>query len=72
MDIFARASAGQQLNLDKVELLPIGPNSGPVQEQGAGNEGGATGDGPEPPFYGHRRRTCDGLARAKGESVVPV
>ena len=31
MDIFARAS-GQQLNLDKVELLPIGPNPGPVEE----------------------------------------
>jgi hypothetical protein len=33
MDVFARrASAGQQLNLDKVELLPIGPNPGPVEE----------------------------------------
>jgi hypothetical protein len=31
MVVFARAS-GQQLNLDKVELLPIGPNPGPVEE----------------------------------------
>jgi hypothetical protein len=31
MDVSARAS-GQQLNLDKVELLPIGLNPGPVEE----------------------------------------
>ncbi len=72
MDIFARTS-GQQLNLDNtVELLLAYRTQSRTGRAGAGNEGGATGDGPEPPFYGHRRRACNGLAGARGESVAPV